>query len=93
VTTLPDANTRRLASQIGNGARWANATPADRARQGQAMRDGKRAKAIAQIDPEGQLTPDQLERQLQHAQKAEMARIRLARLKQQGGRQRGATKS
>ena len=89
VTTAPMAisKARQLAADIARHDRWAKATRADRDRQGRLMREAKEAKAIAEVDPDGQLTPDELAERLAHLQRAEMAKARLAKLrrKERGG--------
>lgn len=93
MTTLADSKASSLAGQVGANARWARADEAERSKQSKAMLAGKRAKAIAAIDPEGQLTPDQLEKRLISHQRAEMARLTLARLRRKEGQQRGSQKA
>jgi hypothetical protein len=67
-------------ARIANSERWAKATAEERARMGQRMRAGKRALWASEIDPEGLLSPADLQRRLDHMQKAEMRKLTRSRL-------------
>ena len=87
--TLTETNTRHLSALNANHARWARATPEQRRKQGEVMRAGKRARRLAEIDPEGLLTPAEQEAALDHVQQGEMAKRRLQKAMKQERRERG----
>lgn len=67
-------------ARIANSERWAKATPEQRAAAGQRVRDAKRQLWASEIDPDGLLPADELQRQLDHRQQAEMRRLTRSRL-------------
>jgi len=67
-------------ANLANSERWAKASAEQRAEQGQRMRDAKRQLWASEIDPDGLLSADELQRRLDHMQKAAMRRLTRARV-------------
>jgi hypothetical protein len=67
---------RSTRASIAANHSWANTE--DRAARTQPARDGLRAKWAKQVDPEGKLPPDELNRRVEHLEKAHMQRMSLA---------------
>jgi hypothetical protein len=74
-----DPKRRRLQARLAANARWSKAGQRERQAQADKMTKGKVAKYLAEIDPDGNLTPDELAQQLANRLEAEMARLTLAR--------------
>lgn len=70
------SSNRTLTAQIAANERWAR-TP-DRAAATAPARAGLRAKFAREIDPDGVLPPDELERRVDNLHRAHMARMSLA---------------
>jgi hypothetical protein len=73
--TVPDAVRSRYGRQ-GACLRWA--MEEDRTAATQPMRDGQRAKWARQVDPDGTLSPDELEYRIGLLQKAHMLKMTAA---------------
>lgn len=73
---LPIENARSLVARIAAAERWGRVT--DRTTETQPARNGLRAKYARQIDPDGQLSPDQLEIRVDSLMHAHMLRMSLA---------------
>lgn len=67
---------RALIARIAAHTRWAG--EADRAAATAPARKGLEAKWAAQVDPDGVLAPDELERRVQNLRQAHMQRMALA---------------
>lgn len=65
---------RRELARVAANTRWAK--PGAREDQSRTLKDAKRARLVASVDPGGVMGPDELERALVNARKAEMARVR-----------------
>lgn len=70
------AEERSIQARIAASERWAKAK--DRPAATAAARGGLRAKFEREADPDGTLTPEELEFRVQHLQKAHMLRMTLA---------------
>lgn len=70
---------RRERAKTGAGVRWAK--PGARERQAAAARAAMRARLAEQVDPDGLMSPDELDAAVASAAKAQGARLRLAKLR------------
>lgn len=70
---------RSMAAQVANHVRWSREP--DRKAATAPARKGLEAKWIAEIDPDGVLSPAELERRLRSARSAHMRRMSLASAK------------
>lgn len=68
---------RSIRARLAAHSRWANASPEDARRQGEAAQRGLLERFAKDIDPEGSLDPEDRYRRAKHARNAHMARLAL----------------
>ena len=79
-----DPEVRKASAQLAAHTRWANANSGARAKENLRMRRGKADRWAKEIDPDGTMDPAELSRRLHHRLQAEMARLRLQKLRKNG---------
>lgn len=72
---------RRMAAQIANAVRWSRQSQSDRKVATAPARRGLEAKWAKEIDPDGTMSPEELELRIESARKAHMLRMSLASAK------------
>ena len=69
---------RALRARIASNARWSQASKADRTAGTATARRVRREQWAAEVDPDGELPPDELARRVANKQAEHMARMTLA---------------
>lgn len=82
------AEHRSIAAQIAAADRWGRTT--DRTAATAPARAGLRAKFAREVDPDGTLPPDELERRVDSLMRAHMLRMSLAAAKARAAKRNGA---
>ena len=88
-TTLTPSE-RSLRARLASHTRWAQTSPEDARKTGEAAQRGLVERFAREIDPDESLNPEERYRRARHARDAHMARLALASAKARRKRSNGA---